>query len=64
MYNRSSAGNRQTDYESRARLPTSGIKSRRRDQSHKNCAKQTKTGMSFGREKCHLCGQRNHASKE
>ena len=63
-YNRSSADNRRTNCDSRSRSPTPGGENRSQDWSHESCAKHSKTAVSFVREQCRCCGQRNHASKE
>ena len=63
-YTRSSAEHRRNNYESRARSLTPGGENRRRDRSHKSRAEQSKAEVSFEKEKCRRCGQRNHASRE
>ena len=63
-YNRGNAAIRRTNCDSRARSPTQGGENRSRDRSHERCAEQSKTALSFKREKCHRGDQRNQASKE
>ena len=61
-YNRSSADNRRTDSDSRARSSTPGGENRSQDRLHERCAEQSKTEVSSEREKYRR--QRNHASKQ
>ena len=63
-YKRSSAEHIRTNYESRARSQTPGGENRSRDRSHESRAEQSKAMVSFEKEKCHSCSQRNHASRE
>ena len=63
-YNRSSADNRRTNYDSRVQSPTPGGEKRSRDRSHENLAEQSKTAVSVEREFFCRCGQQNQASKE
>ena len=63
-YTRSSAEHIRNNYESRARSLTPGGENRSRDRSHESRAEQSKSAMSFEKEKCRRCGQRNHASRE
>ena len=63
-YTRSSAEHRRNNYESRARSLTPGGENRSRDRSHESRAEQSKAVVSFEKEKCRRCGQRNHASRE
>ena len=63
-YTRSSAEHRRNNYESRARSLTPGGENRSRDRSHESRAEQSKAAVSFEKEKCRRCGQRNHASRE
>ena len=63
-FTRSSAEHIRNNYESRARSLTPGGENRSRDLSHESRAEQSKTAMSFEKEKCRRCGQRNHASSE
>ena len=63
-YTRSSAEHRRNNYESRAHSQTPGGENRNRDRSHKSCAEQSKAAVSYEKEKCCRCGQRNHASRE
>ena len=63
-YTRSSAEHRRNNYERRARSLTPGGENRSRDRSHESRAEQSKAAVSFEKEKCLRCGQRNHASRE
>ena len=62
--NRSRADNRRTNCDSGVQSPTPEGENRSRIWSHESRAEQSKTAVSFDREKCCRCGQRNHASKE
>ena len=59
-YARSSAEHRRNNYESRARSLTPGGENRSQDRSHESRAEQSKAAVSFEKEKCRRCGQRNH----
>ena len=61
---KSSAEHRRNNYESRARSITPGGENRSRDRSHESRAEQSKAAVSFEKEKCRRCSQRNHASRE
>ena len=63
-YTGSSAEHRRNNYESRASSLTPGGENRSRDRSHESRAEQLKAAVSFEKEKCRRCGQRNHASRE
>ena len=63
-YNRSSAEHRRNNYKNGARSLTPGGENRSRDRSHESRAEQSKSAVSFEKEKCRRCGQRNHASRE
>ena len=63
-YTRSSVEHRRNNYENRARSLTPGGENRSRDRSHESRAEQSKAAVSFEKEKCRRCGQRNHSSRE
>ena len=59
-YNRSSANNRRTNYDSRAGSPTPRSKNRSQDWSQERRAEQSKTAESFEREKCRAVSEILH----